>query len=572
MVFPRYLTDDTEIMEKIRTEIKNLLIVAGCGSGKTYGTLEALEGKKIIFAVPHTSVKEQLAKEYNLTSTGTASLKRLVQHGEERIVCCYESLNSVYGMGAIRDYVLILDEVHSIVTDSHFREKNLVIFDHLELFQRVIFLTATPDAVLKNEKVLGVEVEISEFKNNKKLNVEITEIRGKTDRISKEVLYQFINLERFKAVPSLYIATYKKHLDKIPDIEIISSGNRVGAYDSIINGILPEGLTFSTNLFNAGISIMNIGEINLIIDFEHYDINGFAFEQLIHRFRKASKINVYVINRNSTKQEKISRAELEDHIKEVVENLNNKEFNFTNCKIFNSHLKYGLFFKHGNFNFNFDKLNISGYLLNGCRNGTEAVIDHLVKKFNWKHNGIKYVDELVFEVKETEKKQKPKTILKTIMMEEGELNDFCRHYFQYRINPSEGNLRLLTGELLETYKQFNFLLKSKPEVKARVEDLVKEMKATTEKLSHILTRYFEVPNKYDKLELNPEVKEVLMVELLELGTDNTRFTKARKIIHEHIPEFNPNHKFMSNQNLKQLLKSIGVKSKRDGNNETLIEI
>ncbi|MGL5100477.1 MAG: DEAD/DEAH box helicase, partial [Fusobacteriaceae bacterium] len=317
----KYISDDKKICEKIRTGT-NFLLRAGCGTGKSYAIFHTLkeDKQKFIFLVPNTAVKEQQAEEYGVVPTvlGVVGLSKLIKAKENYIICAYESLVNVK-KELLKDYVLVVDEIHSILGDVHYRD-NINIIDLSQEAKRVIFVTATPGAIYRNGKIFGISVELLEFKDQNELNVNLYEIKSKNGRITPETLNQLFLHYKKSNKPTLHvISSGVEQLKRITGENVISSKNKTGNYESLVQGILPPGITYSTNLFNAGLSLKNPEEVNLSIDFKRYDLNYEQLAQLVPRFRKSKQINAFIISRGEKNNNKATTKEIIEIIERMVE-------------------------------------------------------------------------------------------------------------------------------------------------------------------------------------------------------------------------------------------------------------
>lgn len=566
-----YIADNTEFMLALRTE-KSLLVVAGCGTGKTFGAITSLENDKFIFLVPNRTVKEQLAIEYNLEQTGEGtSLKTLFQQGAKRIVCCYESLERYTrknGTTFLNDFVLVLDEVHSIIGELHFRD-NLRLFDLPKEFKRAIFLTATPEALqIKDNCLMGTPVKIMKFEQVKKLDVEIRILKSKKDKITKETLAGLQTVMQSWKNPTLFIiSTGVELLKKAGYSEIISSNNRQsGNYKSLVAGILPEGLTVSTNLFNAGLSIRNEDTVNLVIDFKGYDLNYWNLTQLIQRFRDAKKINVFILERYRSTN-KATTEEIKEEIQKQFKLLEEGEIKLHDSIIFNPFFSSMIELSKNKFSLNWDNLPATEQLLNGYKNQTDQLINQLKANHNWKSKGVhSYIEDMAIEEITSPVKQKPKTILKEFFLKNGEITSFTTAYFLYRMNPDNNhNFNWLQREYLPQLNKLNLVLNNNDSLKGALKDLVSSVKNEDQQIEKSLIQYFAPSHKFSKTSYTDEQKKKLRDALLEVKKDNIHLSQTRKILEEHLGIVLKSSRVTPNQKIEQYFSWLKLKIKRVGN-------
>lgn len=565
-------------MNALRTE-KSLLLVAGCGTGKTYGTIKALENQKFIFLVPNRTVKKQLSIHYNLEDTGEkASLKTLLQRGAERIVCCYESLALYVKHGNSRDmlsdFVIVVDEVHSIIGDLHYRD-NLELFDLTKCFKRTVFLTATPDLLfIEDNRLMGVDVKIINFDSVKKPNFEIKLLNSKENKITKGTYVGLKVLMDSWTIPTLFIVSSGiSTLEKAGFTDIITSENTdTERYKSIVNGVLPDGLTVSTNLFNAGLSIYNKEEVNLVIDFKRYDFNYGSLAQLIQRFRESAKVNVYIVDRLRASN-KASTREIKEEVNKQLDLLNSGKLSLKDSIIFNPFMQSLVVIKNGMFSIKWDNLPAVRQLINGYKNQTKAVLNQLKKV-----HGCKIVKEpIIIEDIATEKivssvKKRPKTILRELFVDDSgeDINDFATAYFMYRINPNnKSNSEWLERSYLQEWNELNIILNDDKSLRNTLSELVQKVSGGN--LKRNLLKYFGITYEFDETDYTEEEKESLRVELLELGIDNQRYSGTRKILAEHIYGFIKSYEITGNNKITKIINWLGLKRSKKMNVISIVE-
>lgn len=561
-----YLGEREEEFSSFLLNDKRVLSIAPCGSGKTFTTINILKksNQKFIFAVPNVTVKEQLEKEYNLKGTSLYSLSKLMEQNANFIVCCYESLSRIKDTKKFNDYTLVYDEYHSLIGDFHYRD-NTKILNILNDFKSVKFLTATPNNLINNFD------EVVEFETTKRIKADVFLISQiEKEKLTKTKYKNLLDkIQEIKPFPTLLvISNGKDDLEQITGDKIIYSDNRKGdKYNSLIKGFLSPGLTVSTNLFNAGLSLYNETEVNLIIDFKGYDISKANYIQLINRFRKAKKVNVFVINRGIGDW-KAKNSSIKEWLDSIIERLNNGTTNLFKEKVFNQAFLNCITFDsiEKKFKPNLEYLPLVEQLINGAKNSTREIIKEVCKSEKWDFVNELKLGEIQEETFEKIRKGKTsKSLLKDFFIEENEILEFAFQYLKYRVLKNDVNEQYLISNFKDEYYNLKTALSQD---KKLIDTLEKRLisKITKENyfedIKTTLNNYFKLESKFNCLELAPGTIELLKESILKLETDNHRYSKARLKIAEIEPSFNPKRTITNDKTVKEFIKFLGIKPTR----------
>lgn len=564
----KYINEREDVFSRFLLSDKKSLIVAPCGSGKTYTTINILKAanQKFIFAVPNVAVKEQLEHEYKLTGTTIHSINKLLEADTRFIVCCYESLSKVRDTNRLKDYTLIYDEYHSLIADIHYRD-NTPILTMLNNFKAVKFLTATP------HKLINTYDEMLEIESKQKVKADIYLISQVENEKLTKTKYNLLikKIQELKPNPTLLVISKNIELLKqITGNEVISSGNRKGDnYTSLIEGTLPNGLTVTTNLFNAGLSLYNKEEVNLIIDYSGYDVSHANYIQLINRFRQSKKVNVFVINRNNGSK-KAFESSLKDWIEETVDRLNN------GASLFNEKIYNQLFFNcigydmvDKRFIADFKNFNIIEQAINGSRNNTKEIIVDVCKSQGWTFKNELQLGEIEEMEYEKLKKDSSKNSLMGFMVYDGKVSDFGFNFLKYRTLKNKVNEEYLILNHNEQYYELKNLLSNDEKIRSTFNKrLLKNINPETynDDIPRAVDNYFKLKSKYEyDTELTEEKKLEIKQAILELGTDTQRFSKARLLTNELVPRFNTKRTITGDKEFKDFLKFLGVKGTKKEN-------
>lgn len=568
----KFLGEYQELIGNHLSNHLNSLLVAPCGTGKTYTVINYYKNKniKFILLVPNKSVVEQLEQEYKICGTKEKTINTILELKKPFIVACYESIKHIKNISFLKEYILIIDETHSLIQDFHYRD-NTVIFKLMDKFRSCKFLTATPYNLIKNYD------ERIDFVTSKKINAEISLITPGIDSLTKnkkkltKIKYKKLldDIQKVKPFPTLLVFTSGiEDMEEITGLNVVHSGNRQGeAYESIINGILPQGLTVTTNLFNAGLSLYNEEEVNLIIDFKSYDVNKSSFTQLINRFRKSKKVNVMVIDRN-TKQYKAKSESIKQWGLEIVKRLNENNSSVAKEKVFNNPFIDSIEFYKGEFILNENNLILVEHKLNGYKNGSLEILEKISKENNWDFKGtleLSDIKEKTKNSKELFQEKKPKFILKNILLEDNEIKLFTYEYFDHRLKKNPYSKKFLFQRFKKDYID---LENAKSENKKIIDIIDKSILSKLNKdsdktdIKKVLIDYFKLESKFNILELKEQTIQELKGNILKLEVDSKYFSKARIIIAKHIENFNPKRTITKDADVRSLIKFIGIKIKQ----------
>ena len=304
------------------------LLVAPTGCGKTYSIIENLKkaGIKAIFVVPNAFNVEQIQKEYGIKGAwGEISINSVLD--TEDLICLTWDKFIQIDKQTVKDYIVVLDEVHQTLIDTFRMSKINKLYENLENTRGEIHITATPNKLdfSQYDYILEYQQEVQT-----KYNVFLY------DKIDDAKILQIaVNSKKFALFKD-----DKNYLDFIKEsisdkkIDVITSDTRAfsNAYKEIVESSTiadTQGIC-NTRVLAAGVNIHDKNITDIIIVGEK-DIA--TIKQYVARFRDLKEVNIHIFN-NYKEESKIYGVEwlINNVIEEDQEILN----------FFNSH-------KHSNF-------------------------------------------------------------------------------------------------------------------------------------------------------------------------------------------------------------------------------
>lgn len=324
ILIEKYINQNDLSLDLARVKAKNgkiSLIIAPTGSGKTYSVINMLKrakDTKSIFIVPNSMNVEQIKVEYEIPGAwGDIPVLPELEKGNV-IVLTWDKFIQL-DEETLKDYIVILDEVHQTYTEMFRLSKINKLYDNLECCKGQIHITATPN----------------------KLNFEIYNyiVRYETEKKTeyKVFLYSNINDDRILKITNnaIKFALFKddaKYLEFIKQntinkkVDIITRNTRdfSDSYKSIVtnNSIGDfEGIC-NTSLLTAGVNIYEKDITDIII----INVKDPAtIKQYVARFRDLDNVNIHIFNNyqeeGSIKKYSIEKA-VDLTIKDIEEDVN----------------------------------------------------------------------------------------------------------------------------------------------------------------------------------------------------------------------------------------------------------
>lgn len=318
LFYNEYISNGKVIEKIMKSKKKFLLLKADTGGGKTHSVMEYILNNQKGYNVFVCPTKSTTKQTYTKWKKDFKSNIQLLHDGKafdpekKVIITTWDSLKKV----KIKDInLLVFDEEHMTVSDHGFREEAIEEAKKFEKkAKKVLLITATPNALNLNEYDMIFNA-INTQEINQEINIEIVKTK-KEDYI----------INQFKEHINPSDSTDKLYLDKELDMYLINSYNDISniednlkidhvtitsnsviednkarnVYNNIIeNDILTKNNIICTSFFNVGVNIINeFDVVNLYIS----NINdACVIKQTIARFRKALKINVFILYNGSEK-------------------------------------------------------------------------------------------------------------------------------------------------------------------------------------------------------------------------------------------------------------------------------
>lgn len=282
-----------------------VLAIAPTGCGKTYSIINMLKRDKetkSIFIVPNAANVEQIKVEYNIPGAwGDIPVAAELEKGNVVVMTWnkFESLNSEI----LKDYIVILDEVHQTYIEMFRRNTINKLYENLSACKGQIHITATPNKIDFNVYSYILEyVQEVQTKYNVKVysNVDDNEINSIIRRSKKFGLFMNdINYLNF---------IKSSNLDKRIGVITSSTKELSSAYKEIMTKSTMKSVDgiCNTSVLTAGVNIKEPDMTDIIIVGQK-DIA--TIKQYVARFRELKEVNVHIFNKFENEESKVYNLE-----------------------------------------------------------------------------------------------------------------------------------------------------------------------------------------------------------------------------------------------------------------------
>ena len=303
-----------QIIESLFFRGGKALVIAPTGAGKTKETIDSLKRANIksIFIVPNALNVEQIKQEYSIPGAwGDIPISKELEKGN-LIVVTWDKFGQI-DKSILKDYIVILDEIHQTHIDMFRDDKINKLFENLEYTKGQIHITATPNKL--NFKQYNY---ILEYEQEIKTNYNVFLYNKIDDNKIMDIASKSTKFALFK--------DDKKYLDFIKEtvlnknIDVITSKTRdfSKCYTDIVfnrNIGNVQGLC-TTSVLVAGVNIYD-NDITDIIIIGEKDIA--TLKQFVSRFRGLESVNVHIFNNYKEEYKVYSIEWLIQQLKEDVE-------------------------------------------------------------------------------------------------------------------------------------------------------------------------------------------------------------------------------------------------------------
>lgn len=333
----RYLAEkENQILELINSAKKSLLI-APTGAGKTelIQKIKVPEGQVLIIVNPSVAQLKQMQSNYKYPAIcdGADYL------GEDLVCVTPESLHKVIKGLNNRKYTMIIDEAHTLFTKGKFRKSFYYVSQIVEKAETVIYMTATPEVLIKASKEINFDtiIEVNKDKQTsikvslfecEKLNIGvITNVVEKALKQTQFVALHHDNIKENNIICNKLNESYKIKVYKdnfqldvfdskdynyyektINTAEKINASVRNGAvFDNLLkNNTIPEDVRFfcTTSCIQAGININKPETTTVIYVINENDFYLDDFIQSVGRYRLQENIKEVIILKKKLDEDK----------------------------------------------------------------------------------------------------------------------------------------------------------------------------------------------------------------------------------------------------------------------------
>lgn len=310
------------------------LLISQTGSGKTYSILKMLKEAddlgeiKSIFVVPNSMNVEQIKAEYNIPGAWGNDISVHDELEKGNVVAATWDKFIQIDKELLKDYIVVLDEVHQTLIDMFRKNKIDKLYEKLNYCKGQIDITATPNKLNFNDYSY-----ILEYKQNiqTKYNLKLYK------NINDDVILNIINNSSKFAL----LQNDKKYLNFIKEnnprkkIDVITSDTKYlsNTYKEIVSNSTMKHVKgiCNTSVLIAGLNIYEKDITDIIIIGEK-DIA--TIKQYVARFRDLKEVNVHIFNTYTEEESTIYDIEwlVETRLQEVnidIDYFNKKNNNET---------------------------------------------------------------------------------------------------------------------------------------------------------------------------------------------------------------------------------------------------
>jgi superfamily II DNA or RNA helicase len=310
------LMDDAPAMKALMLlmeQTSRLALRAPTGCGKTYTVLRHIAqkhhdhcGGMTVLAVPTVALAEQVRQEYSdlnpIVLTGNDNDLHRLYAEEELGTCCvittYDSAVRILSLIAEPSTLFVIDEMHKLVQDHHFRSpamRNMMTL--LSTAKHVLGMSATPELLFHEAPMSFTYCNVL-VAEKRPLTYAVRSYQKREKAVVATILQ---TLQTHRADTITFLKRIKKLLIKHGvnenDIDIITADTRTTSpeYKNLTEtSRFSRPIILATNVLDCGVNVLNTGTVHVIMADEK---NEDTIIQVANRFRTASDIRAEVFYR-----------------------------------------------------------------------------------------------------------------------------------------------------------------------------------------------------------------------------------------------------------------------------------
>lgn len=271
------------------------LLISQTGSGKTYSIIKMLKEAddmgevKSIFIVPNSINVEQIKVEYNIPGAW-GDIPVMLELEKGNVVAMTWDKFAQIDKETLKDYIVVLDEVHQTYIDMFRIKKINKLYENLAAAKGQIDITATPNKLNFNDYSY-----ILKYKQNIQTKYNVKLYNQTNDTIICNIIKSSNKFALLKDDTS-YLNFIKEN-NPNKNIEVITSNTRnlSKTYKEIVSNSTikdVEGIC-NTSVLIAGLNIYEPNITDIIIVGEK-DIA--TIKQYVARFRDLEEVNIHIFN------------------------------------------------------------------------------------------------------------------------------------------------------------------------------------------------------------------------------------------------------------------------------------
>lgn len=312
----QYISDEAEQLTKYIVANKKIMLQATTGTGKTTFCLDKLIpfwvntlNRRVIILQPLTVILDAIAKkkygEIAVIKQGNRPEDIQIAINSKVVVCTYDSYSKIDNY--TDDDLIIADEIHYLLEAYSMldkQDKYEYCFIRLMNSQNVLFVSATPQATLKNYINKWVTVEAEKVNN---IHIHGFIYTGQLQHYLARFIIESFNPAKGKVIVRLNDEQKSKEIAEglngygnIGFINAASKDDPTGIYQHIVShNRIPEevNVLFATSVIDCGVDINNEDIQAVIVAECDYPVNETSTLQFIPRFRKVDSLSAYIFKK-----------------------------------------------------------------------------------------------------------------------------------------------------------------------------------------------------------------------------------------------------------------------------------